>query len=71
VYFDFLNKFSGLDTVGVGLGSGLALVTFFLEDKADTEDLVGSNFGPFTSLLGARTSAMESLGEKYAVYFSV
>jgi hypothetical protein len=55
----------------VGLGFGLALVTFFLEDKYDTEALVGSDFGPFTSLLGARTFAMESPGEKYVVYSSV
>jgi hypothetical protein len=53
--------------VGFGLGSELALVTFLLEDKDDTYALVGSNFGPFTSLLVAETSAIESLGEKYAV----
>jgi hypothetical protein len=67
VYFDLLNKFSRLDTVGVDLGSGLALVTLFIKDKYDTEDLVGSYLCPFTSLLGATTSAKESPGEKYAV----
>jgi hypothetical protein len=42
--FDFLNNFFGFDTVGVGLGSGLVLVTLFLEDKDDIEALVGSDF---------------------------
>jgi hypothetical protein len=49
------------------LGSKFSLVTLFIEDEDDIEALVGSNFGPFASLLGAKTSAMESLGEKYAV----
>jgi hypothetical protein len=59
VSFDFLNNFSRLYTVGVGLRSGLDLVTFFHEDKYDTEALVDSNLDPFTSLLAARTSTME------------
>jgi len=67
VSFDFLNNFYGFYTVGVGLGSGLVLVTFFLEDKGDTEALVGSDFSPFTSLLGAKTFTMESPGEKYVL----
>ena len=49
------------------MGSEFALDTLFLEYEDDIEALVGSNFGPFTSLLEARTSTMESLGEKYAV----
>jgi hypothetical protein len=67
VFFDFLNNFSGPDNDGTSLGSGFVLVTLFFENEDDTRALVGSNFGPFTSLLGAKTSAMESPGEKYAV----
>ena len=49
------------------MGFRFVMVTLFLEYEDDIEALVGSNFGPFASLLGAKTSAMESLGEKYAV----
>jgi hypothetical protein len=63
----FLNSLSGFDSVGTGLGSRFILVVIFLEDEDDAIDLVGSDFGPLTSLLGAKTSIMESPGEKYAV----
>jgi hypothetical protein len=51
--------FSGYDNAGTTLGSRFFLVTLFLEAEDDTGDLVGSEFSPFTSLLGAKTSAME------------
>jgi hypothetical protein len=63
----FLIIFSGYDNAGTTLGSRFFLVTLFLEVEDDTGDLVGSDFGPYTYLLGAKTSAMESPGEKHAV----
>jgi hypothetical protein len=47
------------------------LVTFLFEYEYDTEALLGLGFDPFTSLLGAISSIMESPGEKYAIYFCI
>jgi hypothetical protein len=63
VSLNFINTFLGFVTARVGLGSRLSLVTFIFEDEVDTKALVGSNFDPFTYLLGEIYSAMESPSE--------
>ena len=56
----FLNNFSESGTATIGLGSGVFLVTcFFIEDEE-----FGGVLGPFPSLLGARITTEESMGEK-------